>query len=503
MAPSTHTPRFYNSMTHVVEPLKTLKPGHVSLYVCGPTVYDDAHLGHARCYLTWDFLVRALHALGYTTTYVRNVTDVDDKILNKAQQENRTYVAVATTFFERFSQDMAKLNIAPPTHQPKATQHIKTMVAATQALVNKGLAYACEDGTVYFKTQAFERYGQLSGRHAEDVQPGARVGVDAQKQHPMDFALWKGVKSGVSWPSPWGDGRPGWHIECSCMIYDVMGEQIDIHAGGADLLFPHHENERAQSEAWLGKAPFVQCWMHNGFVNVSGEKMSKSLGNFTTVRNLLQQYTPDAIRYFVASHHYRMPVDFHADALNGAQNWVDKAYRTWREVEARLGHSLDANPQAPSPHRDVDRFLACLADDLNTPKALAVLNEGLSQLRKALSQQDTALLAATHHRTLWMWHVLGLQPNGWQVQAATPPLPLAQLQQVLQACAAQHPVPEDAEAVLTALLTARAQAKQNKDWATADAVRNALTPLGIVIADGKDGASTWTYKPVAAVATAS
>jgi cysteinyl-tRNA synthetase len=480
-------PRFFDSFSQALQPLQPLNPGHVSLYVCGPTVYDDAHLGHARCYLTWDFLVRALRALGYTVTYARNVTDVDDKILNRAAQENTPYQDVATRFYQRFTEDMATLNVLPPDKEPRATHHIDTVLEATQALVNKGMAYACEDGTVYFRKNRYADYGQLSRRTTDDMQAGARVDLDPNKEHPMDFALWKGTTQGHTWTSPWGQGRPGWHIECSCMIRDVLGDQIDIHAGGADLLFPHHENERAQSEAWLEKKPFVRLWMHNGFVNVSGEKMSKSLGNFATVRSLLQAFTPDAMRYFVASHHYRMPVDFHQDALSGAQNWVNRAYRTWQEATATVPQQSDTLLRPDHPL--IDRFMACLADDLNTPKALAVLNEAMTDLRKAgdNTQQLTSLLPVTG----WMWQTLGFSA-AWQ---EIPPvvLPEAALKQL----AAQWLSDEDADAitVLNQLIAQRTQAKQQKDWATADHIRQSLAQVGITLKDRKDGHIDWTYQP--------
>jgi cysteinyl-tRNA synthetase len=517
--PVTLIPSLYNALSQTIEPLQTLVPGQVSLYVCGPTVYDDAHLGHARCYLTWDFLVRALGVFGYTVRYARNVTDVDDKILNKAAAQNTTYQAIAERYYASFSADMAQLNILPPTIEPRATQHIATMIEATSALVNKGFAYACQDGTVYFKTQDYADYGQLSRRTADDMQAGARVDVDSQKQHPLDFALWKGVKSGASWTSPWGEGRPGWHIECSCMIRDVLGEQIDIHAGGADLMFPHHENERAQSEAWLGKKPFVQCWMHNGFVNVSGQKMSKSLGNFATVGSLLKTYTSDAVRYFVASHHYRMPVDFHEDALTGAQNWVTKAHRTWQEVEQLLGHTVTPKAIDISPFTSaqaladdttiVGRFMAALADDMNTPKALAVLNEGLAELRRLLVDAGTPAgveaVQALAPVVMSVWHSLGFT-YAWR--EATPViLPHDALCKLaFEVFPSDQPFEINAlsaEALLDELIAARKQAKQDKNWPLADTLRNGLAAIGITLQDKKDGVVEWAYSPVEPAAAVS
>lgn len=381
------TLQFYNTLTRQVEPFEPIEPGKVRLYVCGPTVYDKAHLGHARCYITWDVLFRFLQWSGYDVTYARNVTDVDDKILNKARTQNRPPHEVASEFYESFKADMAALNVLPPTEDPHATAYIDRMQAMIGELVDKGFAYVAADGSVYYRTQAKPEYGELSRKSGDSLQAGARVEVDPLKEHPNDFALWKAVSAdeaqaeGFGWAAAqgrtWAAGRPGWHIECSAMIRDCLGEQIDIHAGGADLVFPHHENEIAQSEACTGKRPFVRTWMHNGFVNVSGEKMSKSLGNFSTIEGLMERYDANTIRYFLLTHHYRMPVDFTDEALQGAENWVNGLYK--------LGIS-PLNPfSTVLPARDLQRvqpdFFKALAHDLNTPKALACLNGMMKQYR--------------------------------------------------------------------------------------------------------------------------
>ena len=311
MSTDTPTLRLYNTLpgqTEIFEPLEAEK---VRLYVCGPTVYDDAHLGHASCYITWDVLYRFLKFLGYDVTYARNVTDVDDKILKRAAELNVSPHEVARKNYESFTADMAALNCLPPDQEPFATGHIPQMITAIQALIDKNAAYVTPEGTVYFRVSAKDNYGALSKKPLDDLKSGARVEVDPHKESPLDFALWKHVseeeqaKPDHAYESPWGKGRPGWHIECSAMNHAIFGKQIDIHAGGADLVFPHHENEIAQSECWLdlsGKTPndrFAKYWMHNGFVNVSGEKMSKSLGNFSTVKKVLERYDANTIRYFL------------------------------------------------------------------------------------------------------------------------------------------------------------------------------------------------------------
>lgn len=486
----------YNTLKRQTEPFEPLHPSQVRMYVCGPTVYDDAHLGHARCYITWDVLYRLLRFLGFQVTYVRNVTDIDDKILQKAAALNVPYTEVAERYYQSFSRDMKALNVLTPTQEPKATEHIDEMLRGIQRLLDRGMAYTTEDGSVYFRVAAFERYGDLSNNTLENLQSGARVEVDSQKENPLDFALWKGVKDpkDVGFEAPWGRGRPGWHIECSAMIHRILGEQIDIHAGGADLIFPHHSCELAQSESWTEKSPFVRYWLHNGFVNVSGEKMSKSLGNFSTIQAVLKRYTPNAIRYFLLTHHYRMPVDFHDEALQSAENRIIKVHRTFRDCLQPLGVTVEevAAMAATGPEATADttpylnRFTEAMTGDLNTPQALAVLNEVIGSLHDSVEPEA---LRSRLAMAVGLFSVLG-----FDLEAAfeTQTLPIEQLAPLYQQFAeVTAPSEATAETLLERLIQLRAEAKAMKDWGKADAIRNRLSEAGIQLKDNKDGTTTW------------
>jgi cysteinyl-tRNA synthetase len=509
----THTPlplQFYNTLTRQVGPLVPLEPGQVKLYVCGPTVYDKAHLGHARCYITWDVLFRFLQWAGYAVTYARNVTDVDDKILNKATQTGQSPMAVATTFYESFAADMAALNVLSPTHEPRATHHIQDMHTMITTLIDKGHAYTTPDGSVYYRTASKADYGKLSRKPAESLQAGARVEVDTAKEHPADFALWKGVppseagQPGHAWESPWGQepgwGRPGWHIECSSMIASILGEQIDIHAGGADLVFPHHENEIAQSEACTGKAPFAGLWMHNGFVNVSGEKMSKSLNNFATIEGLLQSpanphgYCANTLRYFLLTHHYRMPVDFTDEALQGAKNWVQSVQSQIRNTLAS-GVTVGNVPLSLAEHQQATpEFVAALADDLNTPQALAEINRHLQAAKKdsstiAVVLSLLALLGFAFDTSLPQeteldgGRVLVKQSQHSDEQSAALVARLLTLAEGLGLT-----VGHDQSTVLGlfgVVSKYRDQLRAEKDWTKADTLREGLLAVGVKISDDK------------------
>nr|MBX2860436.1 cysteine--tRNA ligase [Vampirovibrio sp.] len=413
--------QLYNTLTRNVERLEPIEAGKVRMYVCGPTVYDDAHLGHARCYITWDVLYRFLKLAGYDVTYARNVTDVDDKILARAKESGQAPDQVAAVNYDSFLADMAALNVLPPDQEPKATEYIDEMIVGIQALIDKGFAYAVEDGTVYYRVDRKSDYGCLSRKPLDDLQSGVRVEVDPHKENPLDFALWKGVEQNgdqqLAWKTPWGQGRPGWHMECSAMNHAIFGDQIDIHCGGADLIFPHHENEIAQSEAWTGKAPFSKVWMHNGFVNVSGEKMSKSLGNFDTIKQVLKGYQANTIRYFLLTNHYRMPVDFQEGALQAAENWVVKLHRTLKDmvdalgwnfqtVQGQLIHSHDGMMSAGNEF--LPAFFAHMAADLNTSKALATINECLGRIHELMHQQQQAEPAFQENAVAlisMLWHL--------------------------------------------------------------------------------------------------
>jgi len=329
----------YNTLTKTKEEFQPLEPNKVKMYVCGVTVYDYCHIGHARSAVVFDVIYRYLLFLGYDVVYVRNFTDIDDKIIRRAQEEHTDYRTIAERYIEAFYEDMDRLGVLRPTVEPRATEHIKEMIEIIQKLFDKGYAYQ-SGRDVYFSVERFPGYGKLSGRSLEDMMAGARVDIDEHKRNPFDFVLWKGSKEGEpAWDSPWGPGRPGWHIECSAMSAKYLGETFDIHGGGKDLIFPHHENEIAQSEAAFGK-PFVRYWLHNGFVNINNEKMSKSLGNFLTIREILDKVHPEALRLFVISKHYRNPVDFSDEAIREAERGLERLYMTLSEALERIGGAV-------------------------------------------------------------------------------------------------------------------------------------------------------------------
>jgi cysteinyl-tRNA synthetase len=329
----------YNTLTKTKEEFQPLEPNKVKMYVCGVTVYDYCHIGHARSAVVFDVIYRYLLFLGYDVVYVRNFTDIDDKIIRRAQEEHTDYRTIAERYIEAFYEDMDRLGVLRPTVEPRATEHIKEMIEIIQKLFDKGYAYQ-SGRDVYFSVERFPGYGKLSGRSLEDMMAGARVDIDEHKRNPFDFVLWKGSKEGEPvWDSPWGPGRPGWHIECSAMSAKYLGETFDIHGGGKDLIFPHHENEIAQSEAAFGK-PFVRYWLHNGFVNINNEKMSKSLGNFLTIREILDKVHPEALRLFVISKHYRNPVDFSDEAIREAERGLERLYMTLSEALERIGGAV-------------------------------------------------------------------------------------------------------------------------------------------------------------------
>jgi cysteinyl-tRNA synthetase len=482
-----------NTLSRSTEPFEPLVPGQVSIYCCGVTVYDLCHLGHARSYIAWDVLRRYLLWSGYRVTFVQNYTDIDDKILNRAAEEGSSMQAVSERNIEAFVTDMARLNILPPDRMPRATQSLAAIRSLIGELVAKGAAYSA-DGDVYFAVMQHAGYGKLSGRDLNEQQDNAagRVATEegARKHHPFDFALWKGTKPGEpSWESPWGPGRPGWHIECSAMVREELGDTIDIHLGGADLVFPHHENEIAQSEAATGQE-LARYWLHNGMVNVGGQKMSKSLGNFTTIRALLDSgVSPMTLRLFTLQAHYRKPLDFTAEAL-------DAAATGWKGLNAALalvssaGAAAAATPPAQLPQELAaarQRFAAAMDDDLNTSAALAVLFELAKPLRSlanriergdgaAAAEAATPALVAQGQLLLELAGVLGLQH-----ELATESAPTGS--------GSRAPSPSDAE--IQAQITARQAAKAAKDFAAADSIRTALQAQGIELIDKPGGITEW------------
>lgn len=493
--------QLFNTLSGRLEEFTPLDPEgrRIKMYVCGPTVYSDAHLGHARCYITWDVLYRFLRFLGYEVDYVRNVTDVDDKILNRARERGEDPADLAERNYRSFSEDMAALNILPPGREPRATQHIPHMLAGIRTLIEKGAAYITPDGSAYFRVSAKADYGKLKfatqdpevlRRHLEDLKAGARVDVDEGKESPLDFALWKAIPPDDpnGWESPWpatgasrGWGRPGWHMECSAMNYAMLGEQIDIHAGGADLIFPHHENEIAQSEAWTGKKPFARYWMHNGFVNVNGTKMSKSLDNFSTIKKVLAQYDANTIRYFLLINHYRMPVDFNEDALESARNRIVRVRRVLQEACRSIKlRSENLDEFASSTDRYADEkarglwrdFREAMLADLNTSKALAAFDAAVSAVGGARKpEEDSLKLVVSLADRLGFNRGLFFPDKMSQQDTLSGETGIGEEQLIRD-------------------LRDRKQAKQDKDWQTADSIRKKLADIGFQILDNKDGTTS-------------
>ncbi len=483
--------RLYNTLTRQVEPFEPLEPGVVKMYACGVTVYDYSHVGHARNYIAWDTLRRYLLWRGYTVKYVQNFTDIDDKIIRRSHQENVPWNVITETYIQAYLEDMDRLNIRRADVYPKATEVVPQIVQFIQMLIDRGYAYE-SGGDVYYAVEKFPSYGKLSGRKLAQMEAGASGRVDEEavkKHHPLDFALWKAAKPGEpEWDSPWGQGRPGWHIECSVMVREELGDSIDIHTGGQDLIFPHHENEIAQSEAALAK-PLSRFWLHNGFVNISGEKMSKSLGNFTTIRQMLESgFDPMVLRLFVLQAQYRKPIDFTEEAIASAQNAWDtltEGLRFGYRHGAALGFAAEPGPVSSnsaamkiSAESDaVHRFQAAMDDDLNTPVALAVLFELAKDLQKEGNRlthdgktlADPATLQAQWQTLVVLADVLGLTVSP---EAATEPDGLR-------------------DADIEALVQQRAEAKRAKNWAEGDRIRDELKARGITLIDKPGGVTEW------------
>ncbi|MFH1060458.1 MAG: cysteine--tRNA ligase [Pseudomonadota bacterium] len=474
----------YNSETRHKEEFNSLEPGKVRMYVCGVTVYDDPHIGHARCYVAFDAIHRHLLARGFSVEYARNFTDIDDKIIRRAAETNQDWRALAQRYIDSFQADMAALGTLPPTLEPRATEHIAEIIAAVQALVDKGHAYVV-DGDVYFAVQSFAPYGRLSGRNLEDMQAGARVEVDQRKENPLDFALWKASKPGEPWwESPWGPGRPGWHIECSVMSQKYLGKTFDIHGGGKDLLFPHHENEVAQAEALSGQ-PFAHYWMHNGFVNVDNEKMSKSLGNFFTIKDILKHTRPEALRLFLLSKHYRSPLDFSDAALKDAAQGLTRLYNALREAQAAASAApidqplwnQDEQAKLREIQDQVEAFERGMDDDFNTAAATGALF-GLARIANRLASEPRtdardALLGLAAARLKHLGARLGI--------LQTDPEEFMQGQDAPAAAEGPDPAWVDQK------IADRQAARKAKNFAEADRIRDELKNLGVVLEDSPQG----------------
>lgn len=462
--------KLYNTYSQITEEFTPIDGNKVKMYVCGPTVYDNAHLGHARCYITWDVLYRYLKFKNYDVTYCRNVTDVDDKILKKAEAEGKTPDEIAKKYYDAFTDSMTALNNLKPDIEPFATKTLGEMIAINKQLIEKGYAYEA-DGDVYFRVKSFDKYGALSKQPLDSLEAGARVEESTIKETPMDFALWKRDEK-FGYKSPWGVGRPGWHIECSAMSRKYLGNTIDIHAGGADLIFPHHENEIAQSECANG-CQFVKYWMHNGFVTINKEKMSKSLGNFLTIDSMLKTYDANTIRFFILTNHYRMPVEFSDEALTSAQAGVKRLYNSINEARktVKVDENLDMNT-----FEEYKEFVNAMDDDLNTSKALAVLFELATKLNK---EQNSANLTLLYQLS----SVLGFNFDKIEISED-------ELNEKISLIANKLGMILNN---MDEILVLRKTAREEKNWDLADKIRIAFDEAGIILKDSKEG-TTWELK---------
>jgi cysteinyl-tRNA synthetase len=451
--------RIYNTLARDKQPFVPLEPGRVRMYVCGMTVYDYCHLGHARVMVVFDLVTRWLRASGYAVTYVRNITDIDDKIIRRAAENGESIGTLTQRFIDAMDEDATALGVIKPDHEPRATEYVPQMQAIIDRLERSRLAYVASDGDVNYSVRDFAGYGKLSGKSLEDLRAGERVEVNSGKRDPLDFVLWKRSKEGEPfWESAWGRGRPGWHIECSAMSAALLGETFDIHGGGQDLQFPHHENEIAQSEGATGQ-PFVRYWMHNGFVRVDDEKMSKSLGNFFTVREVLGRYDAEVVRFFIARAHYRSPLNYSDRHLDDARQALARLYTALKGIDAPQVAIDWQEPRAA-------RFKVAMDDDFNTPEAIAVLFDLAGDLNRSRDPAVAGLLRA-------LGHGLGLLERD----------PLV----FLQSAAGDTPAGALDPAAIEAKIAERAAAKKARDFATADAIRADLLAAGIVLEDGAGG----------------
>ena len=452
----------YNTLSKVKEPFKPLEGNSVRMYVCGMTVYDFCHIGHARVMVAFDVVTRWLRHRGYDVTYVRNITDIDDKIIKRANENGEPFEALVERMIAAMHEDEGRLNVLRPDIEPRATGHIAGMHQMIQTLIDKDYAYAPDNGDVYYRVTKFETYGKLSRRKIDELKIGARIEVDEVKEDPLDFVLWKAAKPGEpSWESPWGKGRPGWHIECSVMSTCCLGDTFDIHGGGPDLVFPHHENEIAQSEAATGKQ-YANAWMHAGAVRVDGEKMSKSLGNFFTIREVLEKYHPEVVRYLLVSSHYRSPINYSEESLREAKGALERFYNGLKGLPSA---------EAAGGEAFVERFAAAMDDDFNSPEACAVLFEMIREINRLRESdvQVAAGLAAQLKVLAGLLGVLQLEPDAFLKAGAEGKVDAAEVE---------------------ALIAARLQARADKNWAESDRIRDQITALGVVLEDGKGG-TTW------------
>jgi len=462
----------YNSLHRTKELFEPLKPGKVGMYVCGVTVYDYCHVGHARVMVVFDIINRWLQQLGYDVDYVRNFTDVDDKIIQRAAERGIGIDVLTNEMIAAFDEDICALGCLHPSHEPRATAHMPEMISMIEALVEQELAYVSDSGDVLYAVRTFDGYGQLSGKNIDDLESGSRVDVDDSKRDPLDFVLWKMAKKGEpAWDSPWGAGRPGWHIECSAMSCSHLGDTFDIHGGGMDLKFPHHENEIAQARAANGGG-FARYWLHNGFVNINAEKMSKSLGNFFTIREVTEKYHPEVLRMFMLGTHYRSPLDFSDSALDAAKAGLDRLYETARRLHCEMPDVRCLMDDSVTSHltshvsRLPPHFVAAMNDDFNTPEALACLFDLSRTLNKGMDAGENVSALVGQFRA--MTDVLGIVQHDVESWFKSGNVDAARIE---------------------ALIAERSDAKKARDFARADAIRDDLSAEGIILEDSPTGTS--------------
>jgi len=460
--------KIYNSLTQQKEVFEPLEPGKVRMYVCGITIYDYSHIGHARTFVAFDVIARYLRFSGFDLTFVRNITDIDDKIIKRANENGEPIQALTARFEKIMHEDFAALGMIEPDIEPKATESIAEIIAMIETLMEKGFAYQGSSGDVYYHVPKFKDYGKLSKQDLESLQAGERIGVADDKKSPLDFVLWKAAKPGEpSWPSPWGDGRPGWHIECSAMSKKCLGEHFDIHGGGSDLQFPHHENEIAQSEA-ANCCTFANTWIHTGMVQVDKEKMSKSLGNFFTIRDVLKEFRAESIRYFMLSSHYRSQLNYSVDNIKAADAALERLYLSLRDID------LGALPEVDRDNVFMQRFREAMDDDFNTPEALAVMFELAREINRAKKDNDSELMSLV--ATLKsLGDVLGILQQSPE--------------QFLRSGGSQSDDTLD-EAEIERLIAERNDARAAKNWQRADEIRDQLMQAGIQL-DDRGGETTW------------
>jgi len=457
--------QIYNSLTRKKEVFKPIVPGKVGIYVCGMTVYDLCHIGHARVMVVFDLVTRYLRDRGYEVNYVRNITDIDDKIIARAVENGESIKKLTGRFIDAMHEDIDRLGVLRPDHEPRATHHMDGIISLIKKLMGNGYAYQTKSGDICFRVRKFEQYGQLSGESLDDLQVGARVEAETTKDDPLDFVLWKQAKPGEpSWKSEWGDGRPGWHIECSAMSMETLGGHFDIHGGGQDLRFPHHENEIAQSECATGHH-FVNLWMHNGFVRIDDEKMSKSLDNFFTIRDVLDTYHPEILRYFIINSHYRSPLNYSDETLDQSKAALEGYYFALDGLNVEENAVLDADVSAP--------FIAAMDDDFNTPEALSVL----STLRRDI---NTERQSGDLDKARFL---------GGQLKAMGAVIGLFQLQpiQFLRSISGDSHSDGMSDAEVDVLVDERTRARADKNWARGDEIRDELSQAGIVLDDSTSG----------------